>query len=135
MMNHLATTRAASLKPCPIPSPLVRAVGCAIFCATLAGCGGNVEITGGGPGPDGTGGTGSNPGRGCEQAATDIIATYTGCGIEIASPPDGEPVECTPELGAQSTCVANCTADATCETLKGEDQDGAVAYAECLGGC
>src|SRR5689334_16337357 len=73
----------------------------------------------------------------CEQAADDITAKYDSCSIEVQTSSDGtgETAECTEELGKQSECVAKCTTDASCETLKGEDADGAVAYAECLGGC
>lgn len=73
----------------------------------------------------------------CEQAGDDIAAKYDSCSIEVMSSTDenAEPVECTEALGKQSECVAKCTTDASCETLKGEDADGAVKYAECLGGC
>lgn len=72
----------------------------------------------------------------CEKAGDDIVAKYESCGIEVTTTDGGgETAECTEELGKQSECVAKCTTDATCETLKGEDVDGAVAYAECLGGC
>ena len=73
----------------------------------------------------------------CEQAADDIAAKYDSCSIEVMSSDttDSTTAECTEELGKQSECVAKCTTDASCDTLKGMDADGAVAYAECLGGC
>ena len=73
----------------------------------------------------------------CEQAADTISAKYDECSIEVQDPSSepADPVECTEALGKQSECVATCTNDATCDTLKGMDAEGAVAYAECLGGC
>jgi hypothetical protein len=73
----------------------------------------------------------------CEKAGADIESKYTSCSIEIQDPTEetGTAPECTEALGKQSECVAKCTTDASCETLKGEDAEGAVAYAECLGGC
>lgn len=71
----------------------------------------------------------------CDLAADAIIAKYEECNIAVTVDPDAEMAECTEALGKQSICVADCTTEASCETLKGEDQDGAVAYAECIGGC
>ena len=72
----------------------------------------------------------------CEQAADDITAKYDDCGIEVTGGDgDGDGGECTEEIGKQSECVAKCTTDASCEVLKGEDPDGAVDYATCLGDC
>jgi hypothetical protein len=82
-----------------------------------------------------TSGTGGGSGNNlCQQASDQILAKYMECGIQVR-PGGGDPPECTPALGAQSICVAQCTDQASCETLKGEDSEGAVAYAECLGGC
>jgi hypothetical protein len=75
-------------------------------------------------------------GNKCDAAADTIIAKYESCGIEVTTTTEGgETAECTDALGKQSECIATCTDTATCETLKGEDAEGAVKYAECLGGC
>lgn len=72
----------------------------------------------------------------CEQAGDDITAKHDECSITVSTTDGSDSsVECTDALGKQSECIAKCTTDASCDTLKGMDPDGAVAYAECLGGC
>jgi hypothetical protein len=110
-----------------LPGPLHAALAAALAWTLGPGCGGSVVVECGEPPCPGAG-------NACEQAETTILAKYTGCDIDIP-PSTGEPIECTPEIGAQSTCVAECVVAVSCETLTGEDPNGAIAFAECLGAC
>lgn len=70
----------------------------------------------------------------CDVAADDIEKKYLECSIETKESGDPPP-PCTEERGAQQECVSKCLVDASCETLKGADPDGAAEYAECLEDC
>jgi hypothetical protein len=69
----------------------------------------------------------------CERAGDDITAKYELCSIDTDG--EGDPPQCSVELGTQSACVATCTTEASCEALKGDDSEGAVAYGKCISGC
>jgi len=75
-------------------------------------------------------------GNDCEDAADRIIAKAEECGLDTGtSDGDGASGECTDEAGAAAQCAAGCYEAASCETLKGEDADGALAFAECASKC
>lgn len=69
----------------------------------------------------------------CDIAVDAIYAKYEACAIAVE--PGGETGECTEALGKQATCVAACVDAASCETLKGEDSEGAQAFSDCLSVC
>jgi len=77
-------------------------------------------------------------GNDCDAAADDISAKQDECGIDAPSDDGGdtaETVECTDALGTAALCTADCYTAASCETLKGEDVDGAADFATCLADC
>lgn len=72
----------------------------------------------------------------CDKASDRVTAKYEECGMTVDTTGDtGAEIECTDELAAQSTCVADCVEAADCAALDGSDVDAMTAYAECLGGC
>ncbi|MBK8256204.1 MAG: hypothetical protein IPK82_26490 [Polyangiaceae bacterium] len=74
-------------------------------------------------------------GNKCEAAADKITAKYEGCSIDLTTTDGGEGAECTDEAGKLAECQANCFDAASCETLKGEDTDGALELADCISKC
>jgi TPP-dependent trihydroxycyclohexane-1,2-dione (THcHDO) dehydratase len=78
----------------------------------------------------------SGCGNDCDDAADRITAKAEECGLPTTDGDGGDAeVECTEEVGAAAQCTAGCFEAASCETLKGEDADGALDFADCLSGC
>jgi hypothetical protein len=83
----------------------------AIAAATTVGCGDDSDSD---PPPDA-----------CERAVDHI----SDCGIELV------PGAINDDCDARDECVADCITDASCETLTGEDVQGAQDYAACATDC
>jgi hypothetical protein len=69
----------------------------------------------------------------CEVAIQQINSKSEECGF--GSNPTEGPIDCPPEQGVQSLCVAKCFSAATCAALDGTDQEATNDYVECLEGC
>jgi len=71
-------------------------------------------------------------GTGCGNACDDAVAHIEDCGVDTGDG-DGEGEEA--ECDEAAECAAECVSAASCETLKGEDLDGAIALGECATAC
>ena len=65
----------------------------------------------------------------CKKAADRIVDKYEECGIALGTGSEEE--QCTIE---SARCLADCTEEASCETLKGNDPDGAEEFSGCIAG-
>lgn len=85
----------------------------------------------------------SVPGKNaCEQAADVVTARIIACGgtVTSSSSSGGTTVECTAELGAQTTCQATCIAAADCSLLvpdmdKPPTSEQSQSFVDCFTKC
>lgn len=84
-------------------------------------------------------GLGAGCGNPCEGARDRLDKRFEECGITVApeSSDDASSGElvCSDAHAAYLDCLADCAESASCEAIKGEDEEGTVDFGECNGAC